>query len=119
MPRAVAYRKWYRDKFGAAFPKRRRADDSVRVVTTTTRSIDNTQKTVADETSGQEYLKQKEEEERMKREEEEAAMHAKELADEVIADTVAGFDKVDALREKAMEILMMKRRRIKKTARRK
>ena len=25
MPRAVAYRKWYRDKFGAAFPKRRRA----------------------------------------------------------------------------------------------
>jgi 3-oxo-5-alpha-steroid 4-dehydrogenase 1 len=25
LPRAVAYRKWYRDKFGAAFPKRRRA----------------------------------------------------------------------------------------------
>ena len=81
------------------------------VATTTTRSIDNTQKTVADETSGQEYLKQKEEEERMKREEEEAAMHAKELADEVIADTVAGFDKVDALREKAMEILMMKKKK--------
>ena len=81
------------------------------VATTTTRSIDNTQKTVADETSGQEYLKQKEEEERMKREEEEAAIHAKELADEVIADTVAGFDKVDALREKAMEILMKKKKK--------
>ena len=50
--------------------------------------------------------------EAMKREEEEAAMHAKELADEVIADTVAGFDKVDALREKAMEILMMKKRNL-------
>ena len=47
----------------------------------------------------------------MKREEEEAAVHAKELADEVIADTVAGFDKVDALREKAMEILMMKKKK--------
>jgi hypothetical protein len=63
----------------------------------------------ADESSGQEYLKQKEEEERMKREEEEAAAHAKELADEVIADTVAGFDKVDALREKAMEIMKKKK----------
>ena len=63
----------------------------------------------ADELSGQEYLKQKEEEERMKREEEEAAAHAKELADEVIADTVAGFDKVDALREKAMEIMKKKK----------
>ena len=64
----------------------------------------------ADELSGQEYLKQKEEEERMKREEEEAAAHAKELADEVIADTVAGFDKVDALREKAMEIMKKKKK---------
>ena len=65
----------------------------------------------ADELSGQEYLKQKEEEERMKREEEEAAAHAKELADEVIADTVAGFDKVDALREKAMEIMKKKKKK--------
>ena len=46
----------------------------------------------------------------MKREEEEAAAHAKELADEVIADTVAGFDKVDALREKAMEIMKKKKK---------
>ena len=67
-------------------------------------------KTVADETSSQEFLKQKEEEERIKREEEEAAMHAKELADEVIADTVAGFDKVDALRKKAMEVMKKKKK---------
>ena len=68
-------------------------------------------KTVADETSSQEFLKQKEEEERIKREEEEAAMHAKELADEVIADTVAGFDKVDALRKKAMEVMKKKKKK--------